>query len=142
MDTIHYSSNKHDWKTPPRVFDPLNREFGFTVDAAATAENTLLPRYWTSDIDALAQNWSGERIWCNPPYGREQILFLEKAAGRAADVAVFLIPARTDTAVWHDIIFPLADIRFIRGRIRFVGAPASAPFPSAIVIFRKRLTSR
>ena len=130
-----FQSAKHDWQTPPAIFDPLHREFEFTIDAAAAAANALLPRYWTIQDNALAQNWAGERVWCNPPYGREQKAFVEKAAECKAQVAVLLIPARPDTAVWHDYIFPLAEVRFIRGRIRFVGGASSAPFPSAIVIF-------
>ena len=128
------SSNRHDWRTPPAIFDPLHGEFGFTVDAAASADNALLPRYWT---DAAFERWAGERVWCNPPYGREQAWFVERAV--EADVAVLLIPARPDTRVWHDVIFRhAAEVRFMRGRIRFVGADAGAPFPSAIVVFRGR----
>lgn len=137
MNSIHYSTQKYDWQTPPEVFDPLHEEFNFTVDACATPDNALLQRYWTPEDDALAQDWSGERIWCNPPYGKFQRPFIEKAAERRAQVAVFLLPARTDTRAWHDWIFPYAsDVRFVKGRIQFVGAPYPAPFPSAIVIWR------
>ena len=132
-----FQSDKQDWQTPPSVFEPLHREFGFTIDAAASSENALLPRYWNEENDAIKQDWSGERIWCNPPYGRYQREFIRKAAEMQADVTVLLIPARPDTAAWHDWIFPYAEIRFIRGRIKFVGAKNSAPFPSAIVVWRK-----
>ena len=126
----------NEWETPDKVFAPLHLEFRFTVDAAATAANAKLPRFWTKETDALVQDWSGERIWCNPPYGRYQVGLIRKAAERKAEVAVLLIPARTDTAAWHDYIFPHAEVRFLRGRITFVGAPYNAPFPSALVIFR------
>lgn len=132
-----FKSDKHDWQTPPEVFGPLHEEFGFTLDAAASAENALLPRFWSLAENALLQDWSGERIWCNPPYGRGQIAFIRKAAERKAEIAVLLIPARPDTAAWHDYILPTAEIRFLRGRIRFVGAPYPAPFPSALAIWRK-----
>ena len=131
-----FSSDKHDWQTPPDVFEPLHSEFGFTVDAAANACNAMLPRYWTPEDDGLAQDWTGERVWCNPPYGREQKAFIRKAAECKADVSVLLIPARPDTAAWHDWIFPFAEVRFIRGRIKFIGGASAAPFPSAVVIFR------
>ena len=133
-----FSSDRHDWQTPPSVFDPLHAEFRFTVDAAASHRNALLPHYWTEHDDALAQDWAGERVWCNPPYGRTQKLFIEKAARMEADVAVLLIPARPDTAAWHDWIFPLAEVRFIRGRLYFSEA-GRAPFPSAIAIWRKSM---
>ena len=49
-----------------------------------------------------------------------------------------LVPARTDTAWWHDYVVPFAEVRFLRGRVKFEGAPTTAPFPSAVVIFRGR----
>ena len=140
MDTetmaVMSSSERQDWQTPDDIFVPLHYEFAFTVDVAANRQNAMLPRYWTETDDGLAQPWDGERVWCNPPYGKWQKAFVEKAAERLAEVSVLLIPARTDTAIWHDYIFPLAEVRFLRGRIRFVGSKHSAPFPSAVVVFR------
>lgn len=63
--------NPDDWETPPAFFDILDREFGFTVDACAAPHNAKCDRYWTREQDGLAQDWSGERVFCNPPYGRE-----------------------------------------------------------------------
>lgn len=133
-----FKSDRHDWRTPQALFDRLHSEFAFTLDAAASAANALLPRYWTAEDDALAQDWRGERIWCNPPYGRMGHRFIEKAATSDADVAVLLIPARPDTRAWHEYILgnPAAEVRFLRGRVRFVGAPHGAPFPSAVIVFR------
>ena len=133
-----FTSNKNDWQTPPDFFARVNREFMLTVDAAASAENAMLPRYWTAEDNALEQDWTGERVWCNPPYGTAQKAFVRRAAECQADIAVVLIPARPDTALWHDFIFPhaRAEVRFLRGRLRFVGAADSAPFPSALVIYR------
>ena len=130
------TSEKHCWQTPVEVFVPLHQEFSFTIDAAASDTNALLPRYWTREQNAILQDWSGERVWCNPPYGVEQKRFVLKAAEGRADISVLLLPARPDTAIWQDTILPHAEIRFIRGRIRFVGAPHCAPFPSAVVIFK------
>ena len=129
------SSKKDDWQTPPEVFDPLHERFGFTVDGAATDRTKRLPRFWP---DAFAQSWAGERVWCNPPYGHQQRKFVMEAAKREAELSVFLIPARTDTKVWHEHIFPKAEVWFLRGRIRFINGapPAPAPFPSALVFFR------
>ena len=132
-----FASDRHDWQTPPEVFTPLHEEFSFTVDAAASQSNTMLPRFWDVASDGLAQSWTGERVWCNPPYGREQRRWIEKASRREAEVAVLLLPARPDTAAWQDWILPTAEVRFLRGRIRFVGAKQGAPFPSAVVIWRR-----
>ena len=125
-----------DWRTPKSLFDELRQEFDFTIDAAASAENALLPRYWDIETDAMQQDWAGERIWCNPPYGKHQIAFIAKAAERQADVAVLLVPARTDSKVWHEYVFPNAEIRFLKGRLCFGPTYGRAPFPSALLIFR------
>ena len=128
------SSAKDDWETPAAVFDPLHRLFRFTVDGAATEANKRLDRFWP---DAFAQSWEGERVFVNPPYGRQQTRWIEEAAKREAALSVLLIPARTDTAAWHDLIFPCAEVWFLRGRVRFGGpSDAGAPFPSAVVVFR------
>ena len=139
IDSALFQSNRHDWQTPPELFEPLHAEFGFTLDAAASAENALLPRYWTAEDDALTQDWTGERVYCNPPYGRSGHRFIRKAAERRAAVAVLLVPARPDTAAWHECVLGVAEIRFIRGRVRFVGAQHGAPFPSAILVYREEL---
>ncbi len=136
---VHYSSEKHDWTTPRNFFNALNDEFGFTLDAAARPENALGSRYYTEDEDGLTQTWDGV-VWCNPPYGRQIGRWIAKAAESAREGAtvVMLIPARTDTAAWHDhILFnPHAEVRFVRGRLRFGDAKHGAPFPCAAVIFR------
>ena len=135
---VHFSSDKHEWRTPPDLFWPLAHKYKFTVDAAASHLNHLLPHYWTIEDDALRQDWSGERVWCNPPYGREQKKFIIKAASREADLTMLLIPARTDTVVWHDYIFNNADdVQFLRGRLKFSNALNSAPFPSALILYLK-----
>ena len=110
----------------------------FTVDAASTHENALVDKHWTIREDGLAQSWDGERVWCNPPYGRQISKWVKKASEAVGGVVVMLIPARTDTAYWHDYVFPNAsDIRFIRGRLHFSDSKNAAPFPSAIVVFER-----
>ena len=129
-------SDRQDWCTPRDFFDRLDAEFSFTIDACASDANALLPRYWTIRENALWQSWKGERVFCNPPYGPHQRDFIRKAATAGAELVVLLIPARVDTAIWHDLIFPNAEVRFVRGRLKFSGASNAAPFPSAVVIFR------
>ncbi len=134
--SVHFASESNEWATPQYLFDELNAEFNFTIDTAATADNAKCKRYFTEADNGLLQSWQGERVWCNPPYGGQIGKWIEKAAIAGADLAVLLIPARTDTAAWHEYIFGRAEIRFIRGRLKFNDHVNSAPFPSAIVIFR------
>lgn len=133
-----YSSNTDGWSTPQAFFDQLNGEFGFTLDVCATAENAKCSIYFSPEVDGLMQQWTGV-CWMNPPYGRSigrwvQQAF-ESAMGNGATV-VCLLPARTDTRWWHDYCMRAQEIRFVRGRLRFGGGENSAPFPSAIVVFR------
>lgn len=131
-----FTSRSDDWATPQPLFDSLNAEFGpFDVDVCADAENRKCVRYWDRDADGLAQDWRGLNCWMNPPYGREIAGWVRKAATGGARRVVALLPARTDTAYWHDYVIPYAsEIRFLRGRVRFSGK-GPAPFPSAVVVF-------
>lgn len=137
---VHYSSKSNEWGTPQEFFDKLNHEFAFTIDVAATPENAKCPRFYTADDNGLTQDWAGERVWVNPPYGRDIGKWIKKAATEKSEITVMLIPARTDTKAWHEYIFGKAEIRFIQGRLAFIcGADqqrGNAPFPSAIIIFR------
>lgn len=141
MSEVMFSSKRKDWETPKELFDELDREFHFTLDPASTDENALCKKHFTPRENGLLQSWQGETVYCNPPYGRELPLWIEKAAKEAQKGAtvVMLIPSRTDTKAFHDFIYGKAEIRFIRGRLRFgVGGVTSdaAPFPSMVVIFR------
>jgi phage N-6-adenine-methyltransferase len=133
------TSNTDEWATPLDLFQELDREFGFTLDVCADDWNHKTEIYFDQEANGLEQDWTGV-CWMNPPYGRQIGLWLKKAlesSGGGATV-VCLVPARTDTAWWHDYAAK-GEIRFIRGRIKFVGREGvkdAAPFPSAIVIFR------
>lgn len=131
------SSNTPEWATPQSFFDALNREFSFTLDPCSTHENAKCEKHYTKEDDGLSKNWGGEVVFCNPPYGRELPKWVKKCyeESRHADV-VMLIPARTDTMWFHDYIYGKAEIRFIKGRLKFGNAKQSAPFPSMVVIFR------
>ena len=139
MTSGMYSSAKDDWETPRDLYDLLDREFHFDLDACASQGNAKCARYYTDDDDALIQNWGGA-VFMNPPYGRQIGKWIRKAYEESqlnATVVVCLIPSRTDTAWWHDYVMR-GDIRFLRGRLRFSDSAGSAPFPSAVVIFRRR----
>ena len=73
------SSLTPEWSTPRDLFDELDQEFHFDLDAASTDENALCDRHYTIEDDGLAQPWEGN-VWCNPPYGREIGKWLKKGA--------------------------------------------------------------
>ena len=134
---VHFSSVKNEWETPPELFAKWDRLFHFELDVCATSQNTKCVRYFTPEDDGLSQSWAHYVCWMNPPYGRKIITWVHKAyeeSLRGATV-VCLLPARTDTRWWHEYCMK-GEIIFLRGRLKFVGAPHSATFPSAIVIFR------
>jgi phage N-6-adenine-methyltransferase len=133
-----FSSDRHDWETPDEVFGALNAEFGFEIDVCATAESAKCPRFYSIDHDGLKQAWRGV-CWMNPPYGSALPKWMAKAYTESVKGAtvVCLVPARTDTRWWHDFAMR-GEIRLIRRRLRFRGAQYTAPFPSAIVIFRPK----
>jgi site-specific DNA-methyltransferase (adenine-specific) len=112
----------------------------FTLDAAASADNYKVATYYTQADDSLSQDWGGNRVFLNPPYGRGLKDWIRKGyeEGQKNDTTVvMLIPARTDTQYWHDYVMKADEIRFVRGRIKFGDGTNSAPFPSAVVVFRQ-----
>jgi phage N-6-adenine-methyltransferase len=131
------SSKTSEWATPQDLFDSLNAEFHFTLDPCCTHENAKCAKHFTVTEDGLGQSWAGEVVFMNPPYGREIGVWMAKAhlERDLGATVVCLVPARTDTAWWHDYAM-CGEIRFLRGRLHFNGGTGSAPFPSAIVIFR------
>ena len=138
MNDALFSSKTCEWETPQDFFDGLNAEFRFDLDVCATHGNAKCSRYFTREEDGLTQNWDGV-CWMNPPYGREIGQWIKKAYESAQNGAtvVCLLPARTDTAWWHEYCMK-GQVRFIRGRLKFGGAQNSAPFPSAVVVFDGR----
>lgn len=132
------SSRSVEWPTDPAVFADLNRRFGpFDLDPCATAGNAKCPRFFTKEDDGLAQLWTG-RVFVNPPYGRGIGAWMRKAweaSQTTAELVVCLVPARTDTAWWHDFAVQ-GEIEFVRRRLKFGSLKNSAPFPSVVVVFR------
>ena len=130
-----------EWETPQWLFDLLNKEFKFTLDVCALPENTKCKRYYTPDDDGLEQEWKGT-CWMNPPYGYVIKDWMAKAKESALNGAtvVCLVPARTDTNWWWDNCLK-AEIRFIKGRIQYVGG-VNAPFPNAVIVMRPKQKSK
>lgn len=135
--SVHFSCASDRWETPQKFFDALNSEFGFETDVCALPENAKCQRYYSPEMDGLNQDWRGV-CWMNPPYGRKIGVWLRKAYQSAIGggaLVVCLVPARTDTAWWHDYAAK-GEVRFVRGRLKFGAAKFNAPFPCAVVIFK------
>jgi phage N-6-adenine-methyltransferase len=133
------------WETPQPFFDRLHTEFAFDLDVCALPINAKCPRFFTPEIDGLAQEWTGV-CWMNPPYGREIREWIRKAyeSAQSGATVVCLIPARTDSAWWHTYVWDVSlnaprtgvGLRLVKGRLKFGGSKDNAPFPSAVVVFR------
>jgi phage N-6-adenine-methyltransferase len=139
--SVHFSSATDEWATPQAFYDVIEAEFHPTLDVCCLESSAKCERYFTPEDNGLEQEWIGV-VWMNPPYGDEIERWVKKAHESALEGAtvVCLLPARTDTAWWHDYCSH-AEVRFIRGRLRFGEATASAPFPSALVIFGREPVS-
>ena len=135
-----FSSKTNDWSTPQDFFEELNTEFQFTLDPCADKYNHKCEKYYTEEDDGLLQDWGGEIVFCNPPYGKAIKDWVRKAyieGCKPNTTVVMLIPARTDTTYFHDYIYHEAkEIRFIRGRLKFGNSKNAAPFPSMVVVYR------
>ena len=133
-----FSSKTDLWATPNDFFDKLNDEFRFTLDPCSTHENAKCYKHFTEEENGLLQDWGNEVVFCNPPYGRQIKDWVKKSyeeSQKDNTTVVMLIPARTDTIYFHEYIYHKAEIRFIKGRLKFGNAKNSAPFPSMVVIF-------
>lgn len=134
-----FSSKKDDWETPQDLFDELDKEFHFTLDAASSDLNAKCEKHYTIEDDGLSQSWAGNNVFLNPPYGRNMKDWMRKAYEESQaenTTVVVLVPARTDTAWFHDYVYGKAELRFLRGRLKFGGCENSAPFPSLVVVYR------
>lgn len=135
-----FSSNSNEWATPQEFFDELNKEFNFNLDPCADESNHKCDKYFTEKQDGLLQDWGGNIVFCNPPYGKVIGDWVKKAfeeAQKPNTTVVMLIPARTDTKYFHEYIYKKHEIRFIKGRLKFGDSKNSAPFPSMVVVMKK-----
>ena len=125
MHRVLFSSASQHWATPKVLYAELDKEFGFTLDPCPL-----------DGRGGLTRSWKGERVYCNPPYGRGVNEWLAKAT--ESDVSVYLLPARTDTKWWHEYAMKANEIRFLKGRLKFGDAKNTAPFPSVVLIYLNR----
>ncbi|WP_082556019.1 DNA N-6-adenine-methyltransferase [Aeromicrobium sp. Root472D3] len=148
--TALYSSATDNWPTPQDFYDRLDAEFNFALDVCSSKANHKAPVFYALDHDnpnfrdGLAGDWAadaaGQTIWCNPPYGRGIRAWMEAAlhaAQTGGATVVCLVPVRADSAWWHDLVLSTgAEVRYVRGRLKFGDAKNSAAFSSAVVIYR------
>lgn len=136
---VLFSSKSMEWATPRDFFRKVDKQFGFDLDPCAQSHNAVCSKYFTADDDGLIQDWKGSTAFVNPPYGRGIKHWVKKAYEEGCKddtTVVMLIPARTDTRYWHDYVMKADEIRLIKGRLKFGGGNNSAPFPSALIVFR------
>lgn len=148
MNNVHFKSSDKEWETPEAIFRPLQEEFNIVFDVCASTQNTKCKAFFDRKTNALIQSWDiadelGSKegsVWMNPPYGRGIDKWVHKAYEESLKgvTVVALLPARTDTSWFHNYIHNKHEVRFLKGRIRFVDAKSSAPFPSMIVIFSSK----
>lgn len=132
-----FSKASDNWTTPKEFYEKWNKSYHFTLDPCATDENHLCDKYFTIKTDGLKQDWSADVAFVNPPYSQSK-LWIKKAyeESKRGAIVVMLLPARTDTKVWHEYIFTYAaSIIFVKGRLKFNGSKNCAPFPSAVIVF-------
>lgn len=165
-----FSSKKNDWGTPPELFKFLDEIFHFTLDACADIDNALCNEFLDKkdDFMQLLTPNANLSIWMNPPYQdaekpckptckKKKCLVrghhVEKYIPGIGDfvdhlqsvcvngtTGVALLPSRTETK-WFQTCWEAEALIFIRGRLKFVGAESSAPFPSVLAVFGRGLSS-
>lgn len=139
-----FTSDKNYWETPQDFFDKLDAVYHFNWDLAASDLNHKASNYFTEKDNSLSQNWGGleGNLFLNPPYGRAIKDWVKKASETSLkpnQYLVMLIPSRTDTSYFHDYIFGKAEVKFLRGRLKFElngNSKDAAPFPSVLVIYK------
>ena len=140
-----YNGNGREWETPPELFKLLDDEFHFTLDPCATEQNAKVGYFFTEQDSGLVADWGRDRVFMNPPYGRELLRWVEKAkeSAKAGALVVGLLPAATDSAWWHDHVVGSAEVRYLRKRPRFLiytetGTKWNSPFQPCVVVVWKR----
>ena len=115
------TSKEMKWlRTPPDIWQSLNKEFNFTIDCCASHQNHLLPRYYTIEDDCLTKDWSGEVAYIHPLFDTKIGKFVEKAYNTKNFTGVFLLPASTHTKYFHEYCYhnPNCEIRFLRKPVK------------------------
>ena len=132
----------NEWSTPQDLFDLLDKEFRFDLDACASLWNNKCQLYYIKDVDTLSRDWpTNITVWMNPPYGRDIGKFIEHAYKQSQErncTVVYLVPTNTETAWFQDCCLN-GELRFVRGRIHFSdesGKSGRPRFSSVVGIFK------
>jgi len=136
-----FKSKSSEYETPDEIFIPLQKEFDLKLDVCATKENAKCKRYFTKDDDALTKSWN-INFWMNPPFGRNLKKWVQKAyeESKKGVIGVLLLPVRSNTIWWHKyIIDTKAEVRFLKGEIKFKGMINGLWLPFAIIILNPEL---
>ncbi len=127
----YLTKESDEFGTPDEIFEELHRRYQFTVDAAASKENAKLPVFITKEENALKCGFVGDRVWCNPPYSngncKKFALHFFEATANGCQVAVLLVPTKTEQAWFHTLLHSgRVEVHFFRRRINFLGGKHTA----------------
>lgn len=136
-------TDRDAFRAPAALYERLDREFGFRLDAACDAGNQLAPIGLGPKANGLIESWvewsAGRPVWLNPPYSNIG-QWVKKAAreGQAVTVVV-LLPVNTSSSWWHRFVAREAtSVRFLTGRLTFEapdGGRWRCPMSHAVVVF-------
>jgi phage N-6-adenine-methyltransferase len=128
-------------RTPRWLFDRLNKVFHFTLDAAASRDNALLPKFYTKEDNAFRQNWYGETVWCNPPYSRGQGGLTAWVTKALPHKCAMLLPGDCSTVAGQSALHNATAILFLNRRLKFDNEPSGAKFSSWVAFFNLLIPS-
>jgi len=135
-----FKSESEEYETPKEIFEPLQKEFNLQLDVCASSSNHKLDNYFTKEDDALTKDWHKHgNFWMNPPFGRQLKKWIQKAYEESTKgvIGVSILPVRSNTNWWHELIIDVgAEVRFLKGRIKFNDCIKGAWLPFAIVIWK------
>lgn len=126
------------WCTPDYLFNMLNERFRFTLDPCCEHNTAKCIKYFTEKDNGLSKEWSGEVVFCNPPYSRGNIdKWMKKCYNESlkGTIIVALIPVSSSSKWWHKYVWKHCDIEFLDHRVKFKGALHSAPFSNCLAIY-------
>ncbi len=139
IDNNSFKSKSHEYETPKEIFEPLQKEFNLQLDVCASDKNHKLDNYFTIEDDGLIKDWSKYgNFWMNPPFGRQIKKWVIKAyeESQKGVIGVLILPVRCNILWWHKyIIDTKAEVRFLKGEIKFNNCKRGLWLPFAIVIF-------
>ncbi|GAI17513.1 unnamed protein product [marine sediment metagenome] len=132
-----FKSESTEYETPKEIFEPLQKEFDLRLDVCATKENAKCELFFTKEEDALSKDWN-ENFWMNPPFSRNLKKWVQKAYEESEKgvTGVLLLPVGSNTLWWHKyIIDTKAEVRFLKGEIKFSNQKRGLWLPFAIIIY-------